>query len=76
MLTRYGFVHVLDTGSWFGSTVRLRKRITKKRSTAALDQSEARQPRTLRAQLVPLGLLVAWQIQIANTRPHRLHTRR
>jgi imidazolonepropionase-like amidohydrolase len=27
MLTRYGFMHVLDTGSWLGSTARLRARI-------------------------------------------------
>ena len=27
MLTRYGFVHVLDTGSWLGSTARLRERM-------------------------------------------------
>src|SRR5262245_39860284 len=31
MLTRYGFVHVLDTGSWFGSTARLRERIAQGR---------------------------------------------
>jgi hypothetical protein len=30
MLTRYGFVHVLDTGSWLGNTVRLRERISQR----------------------------------------------